>query len=145
MLLQFCFQPLEQRERISGRASKPRDHLTAFAEPADFFGIGFYDGVSHRDLAVTGDDHLSALANGKNGCAVPKGFAHQALRCSRETVHVGRAKAKDKLRGTRAYIQAGFVPATMRKLLRASMVSGAGQFSTPTGPGNTGQLEVLSG
>ena len=80
MGFQLRLQPLEQRERVGGGARKAGNDV-ALAEPPHLLGVGLDDGVAHRDLAVARDDDLPALADGKNGGAVPHGFAHAPLPC----------------------------------------------------------------
>ena len=70
MLLQLGLQPLEQGEGIGGRAGEAGDDI-ALAQPAHLAGVGLDDGIAEGHLAVAGDHHLAALADGEDGRAVP--------------------------------------------------------------------------
>src|SRR4030095_4796571 len=71
ILLQLRLEPLEQRERVRGRAGETADHV-ALVEAAHLGGIGLHDGLPDRDLPVAADNDASALADGENCRAVPE-------------------------------------------------------------------------
>ena len=67
---QLGFQPFQKRKGIRGGAGEARQHLAA-GNPADFARIALHHGLPKRDLPIPGHGHLPALANAKNGGAVP--------------------------------------------------------------------------
>src|SRR3546814_1997015 len=70
MAFELGLQPFEKREGVGGGAGEPRDHL-AVAELADLAGVGLHHRLPHRDLAVTGDHDLAALAYRHDRRTVP--------------------------------------------------------------------------
>ena len=72
VLLELGFKPLEQGKRVRRRAREPADDV-ALAEPPDLLGIGFDDGLSYGNLAVTPDGDRSVLAYRQYGGSVPNG------------------------------------------------------------------------
>ena len=76
ILLKLLLQALEQGERVRSGTSETADDI-AFAKRADFLCIGLHNGVAHRDLSVSRDDNLAALAHREDRRAVPcDGVAH---------------------------------------------------------------------
>src|SRR3974390_2191377 len=70
ILLELRLQPLEQRERVGGRARKAADHV-ALGQAAHLARIGLDDGLPDRHLPVAADDDGAALADRQDGGAVP--------------------------------------------------------------------------
>src|SRR3546814_1656748 len=75
MAFELGLQPFEKREGVGGGAGEPRDHL-AVAELADLAGVGLHHRLPHRDLAVTGDHDLAALAYRHDRRTVPRSEEH---------------------------------------------------------------------
>ena len=76
--LELGLQPLEQGEGVGGGAGEAGDDIAA-ADAAHLLGVALDDGLAEGDLAVAGDHHLAALADGEDGRAVPGvggGVAH---------------------------------------------------------------------
>ena len=75
--LELGLKPLEQGEGVGGGAGEARDDV-AVADAADLLGVALDDGLAEGDLAVAGDHHLAAFADGEDGRAVPGvgGLAH---------------------------------------------------------------------
>ena len=67
---QLGFQPFQQGEGIGRGAGEARQHLAA-GNPANFARIALHHCLAERDLAIPGHGHLPALADAKNGGAVP--------------------------------------------------------------------------
>jgi hypothetical protein len=70
MLFELGFEPLEQGERVGRCAGEARDHR-AVAQGAHLARVRFHHRVAERNLPVAGDHHLAALADRKDGGAVP--------------------------------------------------------------------------
>src|SRR5262245_53331294 len=71
ILLELAFQPLEQRKCIGGGAREAADDV-ALAQPAHLLGIGLYDSLADRDLAVAAHDDEPVLADRQDGRCVPE-------------------------------------------------------------------------
>src|SRR5437879_12089487 len=63
--LELLLEFLEQREGISRRAREAGEDLPA-AQRAHLVGVGFHDGLTDRDLAVTADGDFAVLADAEN-------------------------------------------------------------------------------
>src|SRR3546814_10367995 len=70
ILLELRLEPLEQREGVGRPPGESRDDL-AVGETPHLAGVRFDDGLAEADLPVAGDDDGIALADGKDGRAVP--------------------------------------------------------------------------
>ena len=68
VLLEFAFEPREQREGVARGARKPRNDLVV-VEAAHLFGAGFHHRLTQRDLAVSGESHTSIFSYQQHGCA----------------------------------------------------------------------------
>ena len=68
--LELGLKPLEQGEGVGGGAGEAGDDI-AVADAADLLGVALDDGLAEGDLAVAGDHHLAALADGEDGRPVP--------------------------------------------------------------------------
>src|SRR6185437_10554046 len=82
--LELALQPLEQGEGVGGRSGEAGDDI-ACADAPHLARRTFDDGLAEGDLAVAGDHHLAALADGQNRGAVPGvggsgGGTHRATR-----------------------------------------------------------------
>src|SRR5207247_9999296 len=71
ILVEFCFEPLEQGKGIRSCAGKSSDHVT-LAQLAHLLGIGLDDGLADRNLTVAADHGSPALADAQDRGAVPK-------------------------------------------------------------------------
>ena len=69
MLLQFCLESLEQRERIRCPACESGQNAV-MVEASHFACGGFDDDIAQRDLAVATQSNGGAAASGQNGSAV---------------------------------------------------------------------------
>ena len=65
ILLQLRLEAREQRERIGGRAGKPREDLVVVQAP-DFLGALLDDRVAERHLAVARQHGAIAMPDGEN-------------------------------------------------------------------------------
>ena len=63
--LELGLKPLEQGEGVGGGAGEPGDDV-AVADAAHLLGVALDDGLAEGDLAVAGDHHLAALADGED-------------------------------------------------------------------------------
>src|SRR3546814_4747244 len=70
ILLELRLEPLEQGEGVGRRTGESRDDL-AVGEAPHLAGVRLDDGLAEADLPVAGDDDGIALADGKDGRAVP--------------------------------------------------------------------------
>ena len=75
-LLDLLFQPLEQGQRVGGRAGETGDDL-AFGETAHLARVALHDRLADADLAVAADDDFAALAHHQDGRRMPAGQARR--------------------------------------------------------------------
>ena len=68
--LKLGFQPLEQGEGVDGRAGEPGNNA-ALPKLTHLERVRLYYGVAKANLAIAGNHHLAALADGQNGRGVP--------------------------------------------------------------------------
>ena len=71
VLVELRFEAFEQRERIGGRARKPRQH-TITVEAAHFARGRLHDDVSKRYLSVAAERDCAVSANGENRGSVKR-------------------------------------------------------------------------
>ena len=72
VLFELAFQTLKQGKRVRGGTGESANYI-ALAQSADFFRVGFDDGLADRDLAVSADNYAATLADGQDGRAMPGG------------------------------------------------------------------------
>src|SRR5207302_9666869 len=112
-------QPLEKREGIGGGACEAADHV-ALAQRATFFGIGFHNGLSIRDLSVPADGNDAAFADCQDGSPVP-GRGLRGLHRSRIPVQGPHVGPRTTRRNSQRYGTASMMgpPTTSRTIAKA--------------------------